>query len=41
MRERVARLLKRWEALIPWALFLVIAGGTLAIVQAAVVRLLK
>ena len=41
MRERLARFLKRWERLLPWALLLLIGGATLAIVQAAVVRLLK
>jgi hypothetical protein len=38
---RLARFLKRWEAFIPWALFLLITGGTLALVQVAVVSLLK
>jgi len=38
--DRKARI-RRWDAVLPWAIFLAVAGATLGVLQVLIVRLLK
>jgi hypothetical protein len=39
--ERLAKLAKRYDALLPWLLLAVVGGSTLAALQVLVVRLIR